>query len=230
MAPAKAQSEEREFTPALGRPGLTAHYDRTIRFWTREALWREMLVRRINPQPGDTILDVGCGTGSLAIHLKVRCPAARVVGIDPDPEALSIARGKADQAGVDVSLRRGFARDLGLLHPGGGAKVISTLMFHQVPVAEKVRGVAAMFTAACGGEIHVADYALQPGLFMRSLFRATVQRLDGKENTQPNADGILERLLTNGSGRAVTPWARIRTPSGAISLFHIPGPPISTPF
>ena len=44
-----------------------------------------MLVSQIAPESSDRILDVGCGTGTLAIQLKAAEPAANIFALDPDP-------------------------------------------------------------------------------------------------------------------------------------------------
>src|SRR3546814_6917167 len=60
---------------------------------------------------------------------------------------------------------------------------------------EKRRGIEAMArTVVPGGEVHVADYARQRSRLMRTLF-GLVQRLDGAENTEPNARGAIEAIL-----------------------------------
>lgn len=51
---------------------------------TREQIWRAMLVAQIDPQPDDRILDIGCGTGTLALTLHAACPKAEIIGLDPD--------------------------------------------------------------------------------------------------------------------------------------------------
>ncbi len=207
------------FTPALGKASLNHEYDRTIRFWTREAHWRSLLLAQVAPRAGEAILDVGCGTGTLAILLKQAAPGARIVGVDPDPAILAIARQKADAAGVAIEWREGFARDAAAVTGGGFDKAVSSLVFHQVPVPEKRAGVAAMFAAVRGGgEVHVADYARQRSWLMRQLFRI-IQRVDGHTNTQPNADGLLETILGDAAGGGVHPIAVVKTPTGAISLF-----------
>ncbi|OYX16835.1 MAG: hypothetical protein B7Z07_01780 [Sphingomonadales bacterium 32-67-7] len=208
------------YVPALGFARLTPFYDAMLAVATRERTWRGALADRIAPGAGDTILDVGCGTGTLAILLKQRAPGARVIGIDPDPAALLIAARKATSAGVEVEWRRGFARDAAsVLGPGGADKAVSSLVFHQVPVPEKRAGVAAMFSAIRpGGWVHIADYARQRGLARRSLFTA-IGLLDGFENTRPNANGMLERLLSEAAGEDVAPGATVETITGAISLF-----------
>ena len=45
-------------------------------------------MRQANVQPGDRILDVGCGTGTLAVLLKQAVPEAHVVGLDADRRGL----------------------------------------------------------------------------------------------------------------------------------------------
>lgn len=211
------------FTPALGRPELTDDYDRAIRTWTREHVWRSALLAQVAPRHGETILDVGCGTGSFAILMKQAAPGAHIVGLDPDPHVLRLAAAKADAAGVEIEWRQGFAREAAG-SSGGFDKAVSSLVFHQVPRPEKRAGIAAMLAAVHhGGELHIADYARQRGL-MRVLFRLTVQNLDGIANTQPNADGALEALLAETSTAAARPTRVIQTLTGAISLFRIAVP------
>lgn len=211
--------KDTQFTPALGLPSLTRGYDLAIRLLTREAVWRNMLLRQVSPLNNETIIDVGCGTGTFAMMLKRAAPAARITAIDPDPDVLDRARRKAEAAGLVIEWRQGFARDVADLGVSFD-KAVSSLVFHQVPLVGKRAGVAAMF--ACvrpGGEVHIADYALQNGALMRALFRLTVQTLDGKTDTQPNADGVLECILSDYSKAVVSTQTIVSTATGAISLF-----------
>lgn len=159
--------------------------------------------------------------------MKRAAPRVRVIGLDPDPRVLSIAADKAKRAGVDIEWRCAFARDAAAF-AGTIDKAVSSLVFHQVPPAGKREGLAAMFAAVRpGGEVHIADYARQPGLMMRALFRLTVQMVDGKADTQPNVDGALETELATLTGTQVYPTLVVPTLTGAISLFRaiqpIPG-------
>lgn len=207
--------EAQAFTPPLGT-GDTADYDRAIRTWTREQRWRGAMLDLLAPTPGETIADVGCGTGSFAVLLKQRFPKASVVGIDPDAQALDIARDKAVRAAVTIDWRQGFADALPL---GGADAVTTSLVFHQIPLAGKVSGVAAMYRALKpGGRLVFGDYSRQAGL-MRLLFRLTVQRLDGVEDTQPNADGVLPGLIADAGFTDVTERQRIHTLTGTIAIF-----------
>ena len=209
--------EDAHYTPALGRSGFTGAYDLAIRLLTREQKWRTALLRQVAPQDGETILDVGCGTGTFAIMLKRAAPGARVIGLDPDPQILAIAADKARKAGVSIEWQKGFATDASRF--GALDKAVSSLVFHQVPLVGKRTGIAAMFASVrVGGEVHIADYARQSGI-MRSLFRLTIQRVDGAADTQPNADGEIERLLANQTGSTIQARAVVPTITGMISLF-----------
>ena len=209
-----------DFTPAAGHAALTPVYDVAVRLLTRERRWRKALIEQIAPRDGQAILDVGCGTGTLAIMLKCCAPGARILGLDPDPVVLARAAAKARRAGVEVEWHQGLALDSTAL--GQFDHVVSTLVFHQVSPRGKVAGLQAMFDAAGpGGTVHLADYCRQPEWLMRQLFRI-IQALDGKTNTQANVDGAVETILAGLAGKDVAPRTVVRTPSGAISLFRLP--------
>ena len=53
------------------------------------------------------VLDIGVGSGAIALALKDECPGAAVVGVDVSHDALSLARENADALGLDVDLHEG---------------------------------------------------------------------------------------------------------------------------
>jgi len=211
-------------TPPLGFAALTPFYDRAIAGLTRETVWRAKLVGHLDAKPGETILDVGSGTGSLAVALTAAEPSCLFRGIDPDAAAVGIARQKATLAGSPAIF------EVGVL---GGApadservdKIVCSLVFHQVPLAEKRRLLAAMLDwLKPGGQLFVADYGLQPTLAMRLLFRLTVQLLDGKVDTQPNADGVLPELIDEAGFRKRVTLDAIDTATGRIEIIRAEKP------
>lgn len=54
-----------------------------------------------------TIVDVGTGSGALAITAKLELPGATVIGIDIDPACLEVARRNSNQLKADVSYLQG---------------------------------------------------------------------------------------------------------------------------
>lgn len=199
------------YTPAAGHHWLTPVYDFGVAALTREHRWRSALIKQVRPRAGDVIADIGCGTGSLLVRLGNAAPSARLLGIDPDPAVLACARKKVAAAGLTAELLAGPPP----------TKIVSSLVFHQVPMDEKVAALAAMYAAlGADGEVHIADYGLQRTPLMRGLFRAIVQNLDGHVNTQPNADGILPELMRRARFRGVEETLVIPTLSGSISLYR----------
>ena len=210
---------DQTFTPALGRFAPTRFYDPVVALM-RERLWRGLLAMYVAPQPGDVIVDVGCGTGSTALLLNRVEPRARVVGVDPDPGVLTTARRKADAVGVAPEWRGGMGDALEeILGAGSASTVVSSLVLHQCPVATKRAILASMYAIlAPGGKLVIADYGLQRTGLMRLAFRA-VQLADGKEDTQPNADGVLPRLISEVGFRDVREAETVSTISGSISVY-----------
>jgi ubiquinone/menaquinone biosynthesis C-methylase UbiE len=69
------------------------------------APWAEFVVARANPQPGEHVLDVACGTG-IGARLAARRtgPEGRVVGLDADPGMIEVAHSFASDAAAAVEL------------------------------------------------------------------------------------------------------------------------------
>ncbi|MDX2144140.1 MAG: class I SAM-dependent methyltransferase [Rhodospirillaceae bacterium] len=208
-----------DYTPALGYRWLTPLYDSAIALLTRERHWRRLLLAQAAPRAGDRILDVGCGTGTFALMLKQACPAAEVMGIDPDPEVLARARAKAAAAGADIAFVAGFVPEMPPARLNAPTKIVSSLVFHQIPLEGKrglLRAIRALL--ADGGELHIADYGAQRSRLMRALFRGTVQVLDGTADTQPNADGVLPQIMRDAGFASVEETRIVPTATGSISL------------
>jgi len=86
----------------------TRYYDRWMNLitWGQDKRVREAVLGYIDT--GDRVLDVGCGTGTLAV--KAAQKGARVTGLDLSPAMLRLAEEKARAAGVEVNFRRGYAQ------------------------------------------------------------------------------------------------------------------------
>ena len=90
---------------------------------------------------GERVLDVGCGTGSLAILAGIAAgESGEAAGIDIAPNMIATARGKAEKAGLNIDFR--VASVDNLPYPDDHFDVVtSTMMFHHLPVGIKVRGL-----------------------------------------------------------------------------------------
>lgn len=85
-------SSER-YLPALRFAALTRFFDPLLRVAMPERGFKRSLIEQAAPMPGQRVLDLGCGTGTLAIMVKGAEPGAEVVGLDADPEILERAAG-----------------------------------------------------------------------------------------------------------------------------------------
>lgn len=205
------------FTPALGRLAPARFFDVVVAV-TRERLWRSIAAMYLAPHPGEVIVDVGCGTGSLAVLLHRVAPEAQIVGVDPDPDMLEVARRKpgGDRVRWRVAMGDALVSELGA---ESADAVVSSLVLHQCPVPMKRAVLASMFTALRpGGRLVIADYGPQRTWLMRTGFRI-VQLADGKTDTQPNADGILPELISAAGFGAVREAETVSTITGSISIY-----------
>lgn len=212
---------QKDFTPALKLPLLTPVYDLSIRLFTREHIWREKLIGMADPKPHMRILDIGCGTGTLAIMFKKRFPECEVVGIDPDDRVLDIARKKAKRQGVTIDWIQGFVDGNSVSQLGSFSRIVSSLVLHQTSLEVK-RSIlkTAKLILEPGGRLCIADYGIQPNWMMKWMYRLIVQTIDGKADTQPNADGFILDCLNEIGFENVRQESEVFTITGSISLIE----------
>ncbi|HSP96526.1 MAG TPA: class I SAM-dependent methyltransferase [Candidatus Dormibacteraeota bacterium] len=190
MSSGPSPDPQRGFVPALGYHWLTRLYDPLVALTVRERALKRQLVRQADLQPGQAVLDFGCGTGTLAILLKQACPGARVVGLDVDPTILAEARRKIHAAGLDIELRQAFLT-ADTFPPGSFDRVLSTLVLHHLTHDERAATLAVMRTLLRpGGELHVADFGAPRTRYAR-LVSHVFSHFDGTERTADNLAGRL---------------------------------------
>jgi len=78
------QPDDSKYVPALGFRWLTPYYDTVVGVTTRERTFKQALIRQANIEPGQHVLDLACGTGTLSIWIKEAYPQTDVVGVDGD--------------------------------------------------------------------------------------------------------------------------------------------------
>ncbi len=109
-------------------------------------------------KPGESVLDVGCGTGAVTIPAKQRVGAAgKAAGIDPAPEMITVAQHKAQRKSLDIDFRIGVIEALPYPEAYFDA-VTSSLMMHHLPAHVQVRGLAEIYRVLKpGGRLLIAD-------------------------------------------------------------------------
>src|SRR3990172_10022238 len=74
---------------------------------------RRQILEAADVKPHEKVLDVGCGTGTLALAVKERLGAGgEVHGIDAAPQMIGVARKKAAKQGADVDFRVALIEDI----------------------------------------------------------------------------------------------------------------------
>lgn len=207
-----------DYLPALTYDRLTAIYDPVIRVSTRERHFKGRLIDQAGVRPRMRVLDLGCGTGTLAVWLKQQHPEAEVVGLDGDPEVLDRGRRKAAEAGVDVTLDEGLSFDLPY-DDGSFDRVVSSLFFHHLKRDAKeatAREVARVLRG--GGELHVADFGRPADPAMWALSRV-IRYFDGVSVTEDNHAGRLPAIFSGAGLRDARERDRVRTAFGSISFY-----------
>jgi len=215
------QSTKPDFTPALGPLGSIGLYDRVIALMTREDRWRSAVLDALSPRTGETIVDIGSGTGSMAVLIKSTHPDIRMIAIDPDPEIRKFAERKALKAGTSVE----FITALGdavlddKIVPASVDRILSSLVLHQCPNLVKTSILASAFRLLKpSGQILIADFGKQRSLMMQLAFNL-VRLTDGYDDTRANKDGELPHFLKESGFVDVEELQSVATLTGSISIY-----------
>jgi ubiquinone/menaquinone biosynthesis C-methylase UbiE len=212
-------TDEDNYLHALRFAALTRVYDPVVRLTTREARFKKWLLEQADFTAGQRVLDLACGTGTLAIQAKELEPSLQLVGLDADPEMLKLARSKAVEGEIDIELDEGFSTELPY-EDGSFDRVLSTLFFHHLdpePKRTTAREVARVLRP--GGELHVADWGPPADPAMAVAFLG-VRMLDGFTNTRDNYRGALPAIFEEAGLEQAEQTRRLRTPLGTIALYR----------
>ena len=150
-------------------------YDRAVAadgttYYARYAEVLDAVVAAAGIAPGMRVLDIGTGTGALALRCLAR--GAEVVGLDPSVGMLAQARQKAD-AEARLELRQAEDPFLRIPYPDASFDaVVSTYAYHHVPHAQRAQSVREMVRVLKpGGRWAVGDLAFENQAAERQALR-----------------------------------------------------------
>ena len=131
----------------------------TFLFWGKLRELRQRTADLARVQPGEKVLDVGCGTGILAIEAARRVGATgRVFGIDPGEHQIARARSKAARHGLSIEFQIGVIEHLDFPDQTFDV-VLSTIMMHHLSDTLRRQGLAEFARVLKpGGRLVIADF------------------------------------------------------------------------
>ena len=165
--------------------------------------FRKEIVNQAALKPGESVLDCGCGTGTLAIIAKRQVGGGRVHGIDLSPDQLKIAKRKAQKEGPGLEFHEGSVDELPFPDATFDA-IFCTLMLHHLP--RKVKSAAFQEMRRVlrpGGRIVIADFGPPKHIWGLILFAPFVLMFLAVSNTR---DNLLNRVpeLMSAAGLRIT--------------------------
>ena len=169
--------------PVLNNADMYHHYS-DVQFRDGCSIIHEML----KPKRGESILDLGCGTGRLTMHLASLVGASgRVVGVDPDSCRIAVANEQLKKMDdIPVTFQLGSIREALPLGPFDG--IFSNYVFHWFERAERAEMMQQMYDSLKpGGRLTflLGTNQTQSSVIVRDIFRLTEPNLD-----EESASGI----------------------------------------
>ncbi len=149
-------------------------YDSYMRKATfgREHVLRRMTVELAGVKAGDTVLEVGCATGTLTLAAKQAAgPSGKVFGIDIIPGMIAASQRKAAQARVEVTFKLGNIDSIPFPDDHFDEVMCSFMIFHMSAETRR-KGIAEIWRVLKpGGRLLLLDLALPPQPFQRWIAR-----------------------------------------------------------
>jgi S-adenosylmethionine-diacylgycerolhomoserine-N-methlytransferase len=178
-------------------------YDLSRKFYL---LGRDGVIADVKARPGDSILEIGCGTARNLVKLARAYPKAQCYGVDVSAEMLVTARDSVGRAGLErqIALAQGDATsfDAAALfgRPQFDRIVISYALSMIPPWREALAHSIELLVP--GGSLHIVDFGDQNGL--PGWFRVALNRWLAAFDVNPRLE--LRRILADLAGTPPLRW------------------------
>jgi ubiquinone/menaquinone biosynthesis C-methylase UbiE len=209
-------SKPDRYIPALSFHRLTPFYDPLLKWVMREDAFKRRLIAQAAIQDDQQVLDLRCGTGTLTLMVKMLHPQTQATGMDGDLEVLSIAKAKAERAGLAITWDHGLANNLP--YPDGYFdRVLSSLMVHHLTRDRKRSAFTEVLRVLRpGGEFHIVDFGPPRTTVMRGI--ALVMRR--MEEASDSFDGLVPGFLSDAGFSQAAETGYIPTLVGSMTFYR----------
>ncbi len=209
-------AQQAKYIPALRLRWLTPLYDPLLKWVMREETFKRRLIEQAHIEPGQCVLDLGCGTGTLTVLIKTLHPEAEVAGVDGDTEVLDLAKAKAERADVNIKWDHGLAFELPYPNQSFD-RVLTSLMLHHLTSDNKRRTFREVLRVLRpGGELDIVDF----GKPHSPVVKPITQLIARLEEATANLNGVLPAMLAESGFVQVEEVGYIVTLLGSLSFYR----------
>ena len=177
-------------------------YDRLVRIVSlgKADRLRSEIANKAPYKTGDSVLDVGCGTGDQALIAKQAVGASgKVVGIDASPKMIQIALSKAGRMNLDITFQVDLIEQIPFEDDHFDV-VMNSLVMHHLPDELKIRAIDEIHRVLKpGGKVYFVDMeSLAEGSFMERFQDLMIHLHGGREALKDNVQQLAPLLQKGG--------------------------------
>lgn len=206
------------FVPATGWGNLLPWYDPAVAILTGERHFKARILAEARFSPGQSVLDVGCGTGTLPLAALESEPTLEITGLDIDSRIL--AQAKRKHAAESIRWLEGTATSLPC-ESQSVDRVLCSLLFHHLNSEEKC-SAAAEFQRVLKptGKLLFADYGHPLSLAAKLQF-LPVRLLDGWNRTLDNVAGRIPKIFSEAGFSTIHEFYTLPTLLGTVRCYRV---------
>lgn len=199
----------------MGFDFLTPFYDTLMKIAMPEEMLKNALLEEAHIQPGQKVLDFGCGTATLTIMAKLKHPEATIVGLDVDEKILSIARKKIAQLGLDIPINIYSGFNLPFKYEDFD-HIISSFVFHHLSTEQKKEILNQMHRILkSDGMLHILDF----GNPQTRIAKGVMRLFSLFEPVDDNVRGLIPEYMRDAGFMEVREVRNFKVLWGTFSLY-----------